>query len=230
MRTAVLCFHGASESWTHSSSIAPQEIVRHARAIRRFRPVHATFDDAYRSIEDVAHELLRLGIPVTVFVVTVFADRGGAPLQVDGLIDEDPRELATLDWNGLRALVAAGANVGSHTATHRHLVRLSDDELATELSLSRERVEAEIGGTCRVLAYPYGEHDGRVRTAARTAGYERAYTLRGPGGDEYAYPRVELTRKDGVVRASLKGTPLYNVLGELVGRFGRTTPPRRAMD
>lgn len=193
--------------------------------MRRVRRVHVTFDDAYRSITDVVVELLRRDVPVTIFVATSFADAGGAPLLVDGLMDEDPQELATLGWDELRELAGNGAGVGSHTATHRHLVELSEAELADELASSKQRVESEIG-SCDSLAYPYGEHNLRVREAARAAGYDRAYTLRGPGGDKFAYPRVGMSRKDSVLRAIVKATPAYNVLGELRGKVGAEPPPR----
>lgn len=228
MSEAVLCYHGASDTWTHSSAIPPARILRQVDAIRRVRRVHVTFDDAYRSVAGVVRELVGRGVPVTIFVATSFADAGGAPLLVDELADADRNELATLGWDELQELVALGAAIGSHTATHPHLVRLGDDELRNELVSSKQRIEAAVG-SCRLLAYPYGEHDRRVRDAARAAGYERAYTLRGPAGDEFAYPRVELTRKDSVPRALVKATPLYNVLGEARGKLGGSAPPR-AMD
>ena len=83
-----------------------------------------------------------------------------------------------MDWDELRSLADDGIEIGSHTVSHPHLTRLDDATLRLELVDSRERVEDEIGRPCRFLAYPFGEEDGRVRRAARDAGYEAAFALR----------------------------------------------------
>jgi peptidoglycan/xylan/chitin deacetylase (PgdA/CDA1 family) len=88
--------------------------------------------------------------------------------------------------------------------SHPHLTLLSDAELARELEDSKEEIEAELGRTCGDLAYPYGEHDQRVHAAARAAGYDHAYALRGRKGDPYALPRVDLYRRHTVPRAFIR--------------------------
>src|SRR5205823_5130982 len=134
---------------------------------------------AFRSIAEVAAALVDLGVEVVVFACSDFAD-GGRALGIPELRDEAkqyPKALATLNWNGLRALAERGVEIGSHAASHRRLSRLPDTELARELRDSKRRIEAEIGRPCRLLSYPYGEADDRCRAAAREAGYEAAYTL-----------------------------------------------------
>jgi peptidoglycan/xylan/chitin deacetylase (PgdA/CDA1 family) len=62
--------------------------------------------------------------------------------------------------------------------------------LKDELEQSRDQLESELRRPCRLLAYPYGEEDSRVRTAARKAGYDVAFGL-GPRRnpvDLYAFP------------------------------------------
>jgi hypothetical protein len=61
-----------------------------------------------------------------------------------------------------------------------------------------------LGRPCPELAYPYGEHDERVRAAARAAGYERAYGLRERGHDAYALRRVDLYRRHAPFGALLR--------------------------
>ena len=96
--------------------------------------------------------------------------------------------------------------IGSHTISHPHLPRLSDEELRSELVESRQQLEARLGPPCDVLAYPYGEADARVRAAAWAAGYSMAFALRGEPGprDVFGLPRVDLYRKDGTARFALK--------------------------
>jgi peptidoglycan/xylan/chitin deacetylase (PgdA/CDA1 family) len=222
-RALVLCYHSVSDEWEHALAVTWHAFERQLRSLLRrgFRPLpagellagprrglHVTFDDAYRTILDALPTLRRLGLPTTVFASTAFAD-GGRPLDVPELAAEaaaHPGHLATMTWDELRGLAADGVEIGSHTVSHPHLPRLSEVELDRELRDSRARVEDELGRPCRLFAYPYGEHGERVQAAVRRAGYEAAFAL-GEGaspGNPYALPRVDLYRRDSLLRATLK--------------------------
>jgi len=194
----VLCYHAVSPTWEHRLSITPDLLLRQVRLLERFRRVRASFDDAFRSAAVVFPELRRIGIPVQVFVCTGYA-RDGAPLGISELEGDDPQQLATLTWDELREI-----DVGSHGVTHAHLTRLSDEELRRELVESKRQIEDELGRPCPDFAYPYGEHDERVRSAVRAAGYERAYGLTSDGDDQYALRRVDLYRRHTPFRALLR--------------------------
>ena len=202
-RSLVLCYHAVSPTWEHRLCIDPDLLLRQVRALSRFWKVHATFDDAFRSAATVFPALERLGVSVQIFVCTRYA-RAGAPLSIPELAGDDPAELATMSWDELREHADRGVQIGSHTVSHSHLTRLSDAELRRELEDSKGEVEAELGRPCRELAYPYGEHDERVRAAARGAGYERAFGLRDRKGDGYALPRADLYRRHTVPRALIR--------------------------
>lgn len=222
-RPLVLCYHAVSETWEHALSVTQRALERQVRSllVRRFTPapvervvegrgrlLHVTFDDAFASVERALPTLERLGVPATVFACPSYAD-DGRPLDVPELAGEAarlPGELATMTWDGLRAVADRGVAVGSHTSTHAHLRALSDADLLRELLDSRARLEDEVRRPCRLLAYPYGEEDERVRAAARAAGYEAAFALPGVVRplDRYALPRVGIYRADGLVRATLK--------------------------
>lgn len=225
VRPLVLCYHAVSETWADPLAVRPAALERQVRSLlwRGYRPasaaesvcgrgrlVHVTFDDAYRSVAAAVPLLDQLGVPSTVFACASYAD-DGRPLAVPELETEaeaHPEELATMNWDQLRALVERQVEIGSHTLTHPHLTELSDSELDEELGCSRERLEDGLGVPCRFLAYPYGEHDARVREAARLAGYEAAFALPGREGpiDLYEVPRVGIWRNDGIFRASVKTT------------------------
>jgi peptidoglycan/xylan/chitin deacetylase (PgdA/CDA1 family) len=236
-RPLVLCYHAVSESWPDELGVHPTELARQLRALllRRFRPasltdtigvrgrlLHVTFDDAYRSVAKAIPILERHGVPATIFVCTDYA-RNGRPLAVPELAaraEAFPRELETMTWDDVRAVAERGIEIGSHTITHPHLPDLADAELVRELRDSRVELEDELGRPCPHLAYPYGETDERVGEAARQAGYEAAFALapRAPG--RYAVPRVALYRKDTLLRAMLKTSPVREGLHRL-GSFGR---------
>lgn len=211
MKTRVICYHAVSPTWVHPLALPPQQLLRQVRFLRRLSPLHVTFDDAYRNIELVLPELEQMGHPITVFVCTAFADRGGVSFTVGELATDDPEALAgltTMSWDQLCALRERGIRIASHTVDHPHLVDLGDDEVRRELRDSKERIEAVVGSPCLELAYPYGEHDARVRRLVAEAGYERGYSLDVAGGDEYGLPRVELHRRDGVARTVIKALTL----------------------
>jgi peptidoglycan/xylan/chitin deacetylase (PgdA/CDA1 family) len=203
VRPLALCYHAVSPDWEHRLAIQPDLLLRQVRALSRFRQVRVTFDDAFRSAAIVFPDLERLGVPVQIFVCTRYA-LVGAPLTIPELAGDDPEQLATMNWDELREQAARGVAIGSHAVSHPHLTTLSEDDLRRELNESQEEIEDRLGRPCEDLAYPYGEHDQRVRAAARAAGYRRAYALHGSRSDAYAAPRLDLYRRHTVPRTLLR--------------------------
>ena len=231
-----LCYHAVSDTWEHLLSVSPASFEQQLRLMLalRYRPAaaaqiaggrgrlfHVTFDDAFRSVRSAVPVLERFGVPATIFVCTAFVD-GARPLAVPELEDQaraHPDELATLSWDGIEELAARGFEVGSHTATHAHLVTLSDAELSKELGASREQIEDVLGRRCRYLAFPYGQHDERVRDVARRVGYEAAFAL--PGRvvpwNVFALPRVGIWRHTGLFRTAVKTSPINRAVAAVRG-------------
>ncbi len=197
-RPIILTFHAVSDDWHHPLSVSLRALERHVRLVLRrgYRPatarevvsgngrlLHVTFDDGYRSAGDALPVLRRLGVPATVFACTDFTgengQRGHIPESVALAPGAPPIELETMTWDDLRAISEAGVEVGAHTVTHPHLTALTDRELERELCESREKIEAELGRPCPVVAYPYGDEDERVHAAARAAGFEAAFAIPG---------------------------------------------------
>lgn len=82
-----------------------------------------------------------------------------------------------MSWDQVRALNAAGVEIGSHTVSHPFLVQLQDDELHRELAESKTRIEQETGATVSSLSYPTGGSeyfDSRSVKTARQCGYRFA--------------------------------------------------------
>ena len=81
----------------------------------------------------------------------------------------------SMTWDEIRALVAGGMSIASHTMSHPVLSRVEDeDELRYELEQSKAVLEQQTGTAVRVLSYPVGgptAFNGRVQAAARAAGY-----------------------------------------------------------
>jgi len=219
----VLCYHAVSDTWEHLLSVRPRAFERQLKLLigRKYAPAsaaqvlagrgrlfHVTFDDGLQSVANALPVLERMGVAATVFACTAFAETGRT-FDVPELESEavaHPRELATMDWDALSALNKRGIEIGSHTKTHPHLRTLSDLELRIELRESREQCEDALRRPCRFLAFPYGQHDDRVRAAARASGYEAAFALPGrpKPWNTFAVPRIGIWRHTGSVKTLIK--------------------------
>jgi peptidoglycan/xylan/chitin deacetylase (PgdA/CDA1 family) len=168
------------------------------------RALLLSFDDAYVDLLEVAAPLLQArDIPAVVFAI---AGRLG---QSNGWDQEKGAgELRLLDAQGLRAVAAAGIEVGSHGASHRSLPSLAEAELEAELEGSAAALE-ELGlPRPRCFSYPYGNAGERLAAAVARAGYEVAFTTAwgdpGRASNRYLLPRVEVHASDSPRRLRLK--------------------------
>ena len=229
-RPLVLCYHAISDGWSHLLSVSPQDFERQlelligrgdrpARAedvlAGRGRLLHVTFDDAFTSVRAALPALGRLSVPGTVFVCSGVADDAVAR----------PDEIATMTWDDLRELADRGIEIGAHTVSHPHLPSTSDEDLDRELTESKGRIEDELGRPCPLLAYPFGEHDARVRAAAARAGFRAAFGLQPHGStwrDRFQLPRVGIWRGESDRTVAFKTSP--------AGRSAPVTALRRARD
>jgi glycosyltransferase involved in cell wall biosynthesis len=153
------------------------------------RSVLLTFDDGYESLlQHAAPVLARHVIPAVVCMVT--GQLGG-----DNVWEGADRgtSLSLLDADQLRILRRAGWEIAAHTHRHAHLTALGAADLAAEMAAPRAELVATGFPPPRVVAYPYGEHDLRVRRFARRAGY-RVGLATGVGRevDRFGLPRVEV--------------------------------------
>ena len=96
----------------------------------------------------------------------------------DTIIDSAVQEF--MSWDDVRALAAAGFDLGSHTMTHPILSQLSPEDLRRELCESRALIEAQTRLECKALAYPNGRSRDiaeNVFAATAEAGYDLAFTV-----------------------------------------------------
>ncbi|MBI5478319.1 MAG: polysaccharide deacetylase family protein [Deltaproteobacteria bacterium] len=96
-----------------------------------------------------------------------------------------------LDWDGVRRLDAAGAEIGGHTLSHPILPRTKAARAREEIAEGRARLEAALGHAVAGFAYPNGDHDSVAVRLVREAGFSWAFTA-APGpwdGDPFRIPR-----------------------------------------
>jgi peptidoglycan/xylan/chitin deacetylase (PgdA/CDA1 family) len=86
-----------------------------------------------------------------------------------------------------------GIEFGGHTASHRDLRNISEDEVEREIAQCRNDLEALLGGAPASFAYPFGGFDGRAHAAARN-NFKMAFTtkqgLLDLGSDPHLIPRT----------------------------------------
>ncbi len=231
----VLCYHAVSPTWDAALSTTPQRFERQvATLVKRGyrgatfteavsappgeRVLAVTFDDAYRSVNELARPILdRHGLTATVFAPT---DQIGVegPLRWPG-IDRwiggpHESELTPMSWPQLRELADHGWEIGSHTGSHPRLTQIDDAALESELTRSKAACERELRAPCTSLAYPYGDVDGRVVAAAARSGYAVAAALPGRlhAEEPLRWPRIGVYWTDDDRRFRLKvSRPLRRV-------------------
>jgi peptidoglycan/xylan/chitin deacetylase (PgdA/CDA1 family) len=116
-----------------------------------------------------------------------------------GAPEED--RYAFLDWDGVRALIAGGVEIGSHTATHAVLTSLTPDAIRRELARSKGAIERHIGRPCVLFSYPNGtaaDFNDAAKAALREAGFVCALSqipgMNTAGTDRYELRRVNIGR------------------------------------
>jgi len=156
------------------------------------RPVVITFDDGLQGCVDHALPVLREHRFTAVFYL------------VAGLMGETSRwlrpelgmDLPIMSWETARRLGRDGFQCGAHTLTHPRLAGLDPSRRRSELVDARARLEHELGGPVRHLAYPYGSFDRATQQVADEAGYLTACSTR-PGvstadDDFFALKRIPI--------------------------------------
>jgi hypothetical protein len=158
------------------------------------RHLAITFDDGYLDNWTIAApELDARRLPACFFITTGFigTDRDAWWDAARGVRSE------WMTWDHVRALRAAGFELGAHTISHVNLGESDDATTHGEVVGSKTRLETETGGTVRYFAYPFGGVD-HLRTDQRdmvkAAGFSSCLSAYGgtvrQGDDPYSVRRL----------------------------------------
>ena len=182
----ILQYHHVAGDTPAATSVTPAQFAEHLQALAdegfevvsltglfervrdgldpREKVAAITFDDGYQNFLDEALPLLdRHGWKASIFVTSGDVGKGGM-----------------LDVEDLRAIKASGHLILNHTQRHPHLVRQHEGESRTqwlqrieqEITGAQAQLESWLGESLpKILAYPYGEHDGDVRALLQRLGY-----------------------------------------------------------
>jgi peptidoglycan/xylan/chitin deacetylase (PgdA/CDA1 family) len=176
--------------------ISLAEAQRRIRTGENARPaVHVTFDDGYsENCHQAVPLLVKERVPCTYFV-TLGNVLSGKPFSHDAALGHD---FAPNTTEQLRAMAAAGIEIGAHTYGHTDLGPLMDrDSLYAALVTAGRQLHAVAGRPVRYFAFPFGQYMNLSSAAfrlAREAGYEAVCSAYGgynvPGGDPFHIQRI----------------------------------------
>lgn len=134
-----------------------------------------SFDDGWRcSYENALPVLDQAGLKSTHYIIS-------------GCLDDEqfPRYM---NADQIRDLGRRGHEIGSHTASHKHLPTETESIIEDEIMLSRRYLERLVGPV-ETFTYPYGEYDDRVVAVVKRAGFLGARSvhdgLNGEGVDPF---------------------------------------------
>tara|TARA_B100000676_G_scaffold39684_2_gene37559 strand:- start:462 stop:1565 length:1104 start_codon:yes stop_codon:yes gene_type:complete len=183
------------------------------------RTIAITIDDTFRSIYTEAFPRFQVaGFPFTVFVNT---DSVG---QVGG----------ALSWDDIRAMHAAGASIGAHSAAHAHMPFMDRGAMEEDLVRMTSTFLQELGFVPNIFAYPYGEYSDEVVAMVRDAGYLAAFGQHSgvavAGADLFTLPRFALNERYGepdrfATIIDTLGLPVSDLLPEDMPIWGTAPNP-----
>ena len=199
-RVVVLCYHSIHPSKVFASAtpvvfarhldwianncnVVPLERIQGVTAFAQngVRPVVAlTFDDGYADNYEFAFPLLQSRrLPATFFLTAGLLEKDAEVLaRLQTLRRGSYEDVRPLEWAQVRAMHAAGMEIGAHTYSHPNLAVLSRQRARDELWRSKQIIEERLGEQVRSMAYPFGKpgrhFTGETATLVEEAGYEYA--------------------------------------------------------
>lgn len=172
--------------------------------------VAITFDDSFDSALDNALPVLAgHGFHCTIFVPT--GNLGRPPSWAMEPDTDRGERVATAER--LSQLASDLVTIGSHTITHPYLTSLPRQAARQELVNSMNTLKRLTGGSVRLFAFPYGDHDAASVEMCRSCGYERVFTIDPTpvvlSKKAFTRGRVVADPTDGMLEFFLKATGCY---------------------
>jgi peptidoglycan/xylan/chitin deacetylase (PgdA/CDA1 family) len=149
----------------------PELVARLEEPADCCRLVAITFDDGYHDFYRNALPVLHdLDFKATVFLATDFIGHGTST-SASPPVRRQLHGKDCMTWNEVREARRNGISFGSHTMTHPQLRDLSMDEVAEQITFSKQLIEQELGCAVESFAYPYAFPETDKRFVARLRAY-----------------------------------------------------------
>jgi peptidoglycan/xylan/chitin deacetylase (PgdA/CDA1 family) len=132
-----------------------------------------TFDDGFQNVLDKGLEVLaRHKVCATQFIVSNFIGKRN-----EWDISKGDYSEPLMDASQIKEWLAAGHEIGSHSATHPNLKTVSLEQARAEIFGSKRQLEDQFGVAIKHFCYPFGGFTPAVRDLVQEAGYESASTV-----------------------------------------------------
>lgn len=144
------------------TTISIRDFLRAKKGLQELpaKPVILTFDDGYASnYTELLPILKEYGVKATIFMVT---NRIG---------DEN-----FMTWEQLKDIQKQGVEIGSHTANHLPLTKMSIDKAREEVQLSKLLMEWNGMETIYTISYPNGKYSDELLSVLKEEEYLAAVT------------------------------------------------------
>jgi peptidoglycan/xylan/chitin deacetylase (PgdA/CDA1 family) len=175
--------------------------------VLRQKAVVITLDDGWLDNYIYAFPVLqKYNLRATIFTVTDCVEKASAKFDVipvtiptheqsKALILKGEEQHVVLTWQLIREMAESGLiDVYSHSKSHAHCDVLSETDILTELTESRNILEQRLGRPCPYFCWPYGSFNDTAVYIARKTGYKALFTIeRGAvktGTDPFAINRI----------------------------------------
>lgn len=153
----------------------PIPITYEGRLNPKKRYCIVTFDDAFKTVAaNGVPELVRYGIPFTLFIPTANVGRKPEWLSNTGHKDEDECVLSIRELLDIRS---RNVTFGSHAETHNDLTMVDLDLARAEISKSKAFLESNLKEEIRYLSFPHGAFTGPLIDLCRQAGYGQVFSI-----------------------------------------------------
>jgi peptidoglycan/xylan/chitin deacetylase (PgdA/CDA1 family) len=195
----------------HYVCISLTEALQRLRQGRYRNEVVVTFDDGYLDNLQYAFPILEhYKVPATFFITTEFADQKKRHSRY-----KSTQNRLHLNWEELLKLAQNPlVEIGSHTCSHPFLPRIPPDQMHTEVCVSFELLQLQLGLKPQFFCYPSGDYGKRELEYLPQTPYLGAVTV-SPGVNRKSTPvyqlrRTEVTDKDSPFVLWLKLTGAFD--------------------
>lgn len=151
-----------------------------------------TFDDGFMDNFTNAFPILKeLNIKGTVFLVSKFLGKKSKWPE-----SKEKKTEAILSLKEIEEMKKGGISFQAHSETHRHLSRLSEEEITDEVLESGKFISKVTGEEQVCFCYPYGSFNNTVVEAVKKAGYKMACSIKRENrynlADRFVLPRLPI--------------------------------------
>ncbi|MDO9404514.1 MAG: polysaccharide deacetylase family protein [Polaromonas sp.] len=191
------------------TGLSMSALMPYLRGEKTGKVVGITLDDGYlNNLTNALPALVKNGFSSTCYAVSSLLGKTNQWDEKVGIA-----QTPLMDAAQLRAWIAGGQEIGSHTAHHVDLTKLDDEACRADILQGQAGLEAASGEPAGHFCYPYGHYEARHVAMAREAGFATATTTQRSrchaGLDYLQLPRVPVLRSTSLPVFWLKLATAY---------------------